>query len=235
VAKALKANIINDAYSQMKISGLTVDPTPEDSELALMRLEGMAAEFEGRTMCVGYNFTEEPDPADESGIPLEFRQAFAAALAVRLVDFGKQVPMELMAQATQATSNLASRTFQLRPTQYPHRQPLGSGNTLRTRRWQRFYQPQAQAPQDCETNHMRVNGVNDFTESWEEYLNDGETIDSFTKTVTDGLTVQSESIASPFINYRVKATAAEYQAIEFTILTSEGRVNVRTVNFEVAV
>jgi hypothetical protein len=233
MAKASKANLINDAYSQMRISGLTVNPTPSDNELALGRLEGMAAEFESRGMCANYNFTEEPDPADESGITLAYRHAFSSCLAVRLVDFGKPVPMELAMQASQAASNLSAQTFQLRPTQYPSRQPVGSGNTLRTNMWQKFYQPSPQAPQDCATNYMTVTNVNDFSESWEDYLNDGETIDSYTKEVSNGLSVESESISSPFINYRIKALAAGFQAIEFTVLTSDGRVNVRQVNFEV--
>ena len=233
MAKASKGTLINDAYSQMRISGLTVNPTPSDIEVALGRLEGMAAEFESRSMCAGYNFTEEPDPADESGITLAYRHAFSTCLAVRLVDFGKPVPMELAMQASQAASNLSAQTFQVRQTQYPQRQPVGSGNTLRTRQWQRFYQPAPQAPQDCDTNYMTVTNVNDFSESWEDYLNDGETIDSFTKEVSAGLSVESEALSTPFINYRVKALAAGYQVIEFTVLTSEGRVNVRRVNFEV--
>jgi hypothetical protein len=233
MAKANKGDLINDAYSQMRISGLTVNPSPRDNELALGRLEGMAAEFESRGMCASYNFTEEPNPNDESGITLAFRHAFSSCLAVRLVDFGKPVPPELMAQANQSASNLSAQTFQLRETQYPSRQPVGSGNTLRTRMWQRFYQPSPQAPQDCDTNHMNVGGINDFSESWGDYLDEGETIDSFAKEVSAGLSVQSEAISSPFINYRAKALAAGYQTIEFTILTSEGRVNVRRVNFEV--
>jgi hypothetical protein len=233
VAKASKAEIINDAYSQMRISGLTVNPTPEDSAIALSRLEGMAAEFESRDICVGYNFTEEPDTGDESGIPLAYRQAYSTALAVRMVDFGKAVPPELAAQAVQSVSNLSAQTFKIRPTQYPHRQPLGSGNTLRTRQWQRYYQPAAQAPQDCDTNYMNVGGINDFSESWEHYLGENEAIDSYTRTVSDGLSIETEAVSTPFINYRVKALAAGYQVIEFTILTSDGRVNVRRVNFEV--
>lgn len=234
MAQAKKIDIINNAYSQMRISGLTVDPGPEDVELALVRLEEMAAEFETRGICVNYNFTEQPDPDDDSNIPLGFRLAFSAPLAIRLVDFGKAVPPELQAQASQSLSNLSARSFQLNETQYPHRMPLGSGNTLRTRRWQRYYQPSPRAPIDCATHYMTVTNINDFSETWERYLNEGETIVSFVRTFTPGLSIVSESLTTPVINFRVKALEAGYQAIEYTATTSDGRVNVRIVNFEVS-
>ena len=214
MAKALKIDIINDSYSQLRISGITVDPTPENIQLALNRLEGMAAEYEDRGMCGGYNFTDEPDPNDESGIPLKFRQ--------------------LLSQASQASSNLSARTFQLRPTQHPRTMPLGSGNTRRTLQWRRYYPEIAQPPIECATVQMRVGDINDFTESWAEYLNANETLDSYTVEVTTGITMQTQSLAAPIISYRIKADTEGFNAVEFTVLTSDGRVDVRTVNFEIS-
>ncbi len=40
----LKVDILNDAYSKIRISGLTVTPTPPDLELSLNRLESMMSE-----------------------------------------------------------------------------------------------------------------------------------------------------------------------------------------------
>lgn len=234
MAKALKIDIINDSYSQLRISGITVDPTPANVQLALDRLEGMAAEYEDRGMCGGYNFTDEPDPSDESGIPLKYRQAYSAPLTLRLVDFGKTIPPELMAQAFQASSFLSASTFQLRPTQHPRTMPLGSGNTRRTLQWRRYYPAIPQPPIECATIQMRVGDINDFSETWDEYLNDGETLDSYTVEVTTGLTMQTQSLATPIISYRIKADTEGFQAVEFTVLTSDGRVDVRTVNFEIS-
>ena len=234
MAKILKVDIINDAYSKMRISGLTVQPNPEELELALDNLEDMATEFSDRTMCAGYNFTEDPDPNDEAGITRSYKQAYSGGLAMRVLsNFGKQLTPELKLQADQAVSNMAARTALVREVQYPSRQPRGSGNTLRWNRWQQFYWPIAQAPQECSTHNMRIDEVNDYSESWADYLDTGETIDSYTRTVTDGLTVTNEVLATPEISFTAKATGTGYQAIEFTILTSEGRVDVRTVNFEV--
>jgi hypothetical protein len=81
---------------------------------------------------------------------------------------------------------------------------------------------------------MRVDDINDFTASWDEYLNDGETLDSYTVDVTTGLTMQTQSLATPVISYRIKADSEGFQAVEFTVLTSDGRVDVRTINFEIS-
>jgi hypothetical protein len=66
-----KVDLISGAYSKLRISGLTVQPTPEDLELALTRLENTMAEIEGaRNICLGYNFEDQPDPNSVSNIPI---------------------------------------------------------------------------------------------------------------------------------------------------------------------
>jgi len=62
---ATKIKLIQSMYSQMRISGLTVNPTPEDIEVALYRLEDMMAEFHGRTLDFGYLFEEHPKPSKQ--------------------------------------------------------------------------------------------------------------------------------------------------------------------------
>ena len=234
MAKILKIDIINDCYSKMRISGLTTQPTPSELELALDGLEDMAAEYESRDMCAGYNFQDSPNPSDESGIERKFKQAFSGPLALRLLsNFGKQLTPELKIQADQAISNLAARTAQLRQTQYPSRQPIGSGNSLRGNRWSKFYTPVAQAPMDCSTHKMKIGEVNNFSESWADYLNTGEAIASYTTKVSGGILLSGGTLASPDISYTVTAIKAGYQSIVFTITTDAGRVEVTTVNFEV--
>ena len=58
----LKGDIINEAYALIRISGITSQPTPEELEKALDRLESMAEEFFGRNINVNYAFEDEPDP-----------------------------------------------------------------------------------------------------------------------------------------------------------------------------
>lgn len=238
---ALKVDLIADAYSQLRISGLTVDPTPEDLDLALKRMENMAAEWFGRNICTDYEFEEEPDPNADSGVQRKYWQAFATNLAVRLIpDFGKtEMPAELKMQATQSLSFLSGQSAmeQMKQVQYPSRQARGSGNTLRYNRWDRFYQLQSEAPISCASKRMIVDDVDNFVEHFEAYLKENETIKSFTIEADSGLTINSKSNTDNDINYQIlareNATQGEHQRVKIVITTSDGRVENRTVEFEV--
>ncbi|KZX80625.1 hypothetical protein A3717_39370, partial [Alcanivorax sp. HI0013] len=152
-----KVDIILGAYSQLRISGITRSPTPEDLETALCRLENMAAEWDTVGTSAGYNFEDEPDPNSNSGIIRGYRNAFETNLAVRLIpDFNKTVPASLMMQASQSLSNLFARAAmqRVRGVQYPDRQPTGSGNNIRVGRWARFYSKPIEAPRASTTQRM---------------------------------------------------------------------------------
>ena len=236
-----KIDVINDAYTQMRISGLTVIPTPEDQEVALGRLENMMAEFEGpNNICLGYNFELEPDANSPTNVTRDFWHMMATNLGVRLSpDFGKQLPPTLMAQASQslsgAVSSSASESVQQVP--YPRRMPRGSGNTLRFNRWRRFQRPQQQAPNSCATNNIVIGDINDYTESFRAYLNDTETIDTFTITADNALSVLSSTNNDPVINYSIQAVedSAEgaYQQVKIIITTSASRVETRFIDFNI--
>lgn len=233
-----KIDILNDAYSQLRISGLTVDPTPEDLTVALSRLEDMAAEWATRNICTNYNFEDDPQPNSPTNVKRGFKQAFSTNLAVRLIpDFNKAVPATLQLQASQSLSNLSSATAQVRQVQYPRRQPRGSGSTLRYNRWNRYYRPQDEAPLSCATNKMDIGDINDFTEHFDAYLNDGETLASYVLQADSGLTILSQSLGSPDINYRVRAdgnskNSAGTYLVFIEATTSEGRVEKRQIFFE---
>jgi len=233
-----KVDIINRAYSLMRISGLTVQPTPEDYDLALYKLEDMAEEYYARNICVNYNFEDEPDTGSLTNMHRKFWHSFSACLARRLItDFGKIPSPTLIAESDAAFSFLSSVTAQVDQTQYPSRQPRGSGS-MRYNRWNRYFQPAATAPNECKTHTMYIDDINDFVEHYDAYLNDGETISSYVLTVDDGLEVVSESLSSPDVNYRIKAAGtssggsiALLQA-KIVVTTSDSRVNTRLINFE---
>ena len=95
-----KIEIINGAYSRMRISGLTAQPTPEDIVKALNRLEDMAEEFDGRNICTGYNFEDDPDVNSLHNMERKFWGPYKAILATRLLaDFGKAASPELQREA----------------------------------------------------------------------------------------------------------------------------------------
>jgi len=102
---ATKIETINSAYSKMRISGLTVQPTPEDLMLAVYRLEDMMEEFYGRTLDVGYFFEDDPQPNTQTGVERKHDNMMSSNLATRLcVDFGKDVPILLMNEASSTYS-----------------------------------------------------------------------------------------------------------------------------------
>ena len=235
-SELFKVDIIADAYSQLRISGLTVNPTPEDLEVALMRLEDMAAEFETRNMSAGYFLEEIPDPNSLCGIPRAFKHAYSTNLAVRLIpDFNKEVPVTLQKQASQSASNLAARSALQRMTPYARRMPRGSGNTLGFYRWDRFYR--GQSPQPATTNQLRVGDINSYFEDWADYLTRDEVISTFAVTPDDGLEITDSAIDDTKINYTVSApdknsTSAGWVDIQIT--TDLGRVDKRRIFFEVS-
>ena len=236
-----KVDFINGAYTQLRISGLTVNPTPEDLELALDRLEDMAAEFQGRNICTGYNFEDTPDLNSVHNVERKYWQAYKTNLAVRLIpDFGKgQTPDPVLFTQQQASfSFLSASTSPLKQTQYPARMPRGSGNSLRYNRWQRFYRPIAEAPLNCATNKMIIDEVDDFVEHFDAWLNDGEVISSYTIEADTGLTIVSDSNETPDINYRIQAVGGSSTElntlfqVKIVVTTDETRVKTRLINFE---
>lgn len=237
---ALKVDFISDAYSQLRISGITVDANPEELEVALTRLEDTAAEWFSRNICAGYNFEDEPDPNSDSGVPRAFWQAFSTNLAIRLIpDFNKEVPQALIQAARQSLSNLSARSAadRLKQVEYSSRQPRGSGNTLRYNRWNRFYRTQDVPPDSCDTNQITIGDTDDYVAHFDSYLDGGEAIIGFTIEADSGLTVNSSSLASPDINYRVtgksNATLGNHQRVKIVIGTDTGRVKTRYVDFDI--
>ena len=240
----LKGDRINGAYSQLRISGLTVQPTPEDLELALDRLESMMAEWKSRNICAGYAFEDEPDPNTPHNVERSAWQAIDTNLATFLSpDFNKQEHPRLASRASTSLSTLSgvSALNLLREVNYPARQPRGQGNTFRHNRWTRFYHPQAEAPASCETNVMNfsttVGDIDDYVEHFDAYLKSGETLSSFTIEAMNGLDVLSSSSSDTDVTYRIEAVGADsstsdrFQQVKIVATTSDGRIETRLINF----
>jgi len=230
-----KVDIILGAYSQLRISGITRSPTPEDLETALCRLENMAAEWDTVGTSVGYNFEDEPDPNSNSGIIRGYRNAFETNLAVRLIpDFNKTVPASLMMQASQSLSNLCARAAmqRVRGVQYPDRQPTGSGNNIRVGRWARFYRKPMEAPQASTTRRMFICDEMDFREHFGSYLRDAEELASYSIVVDSGLVLVSDSLETPDVLYRLRATdpsgTSNGNVVQVTIVATTNTDRVET-------
>lgn len=237
----LKVDQITAAYSKLRISGLTVLPNPSDLELALRELENMMSELSvTRGIEVGYNFEEMPDPNSDLNVPREFWNMIATNLATRLMpDFNKDASPVLFAQANQSLS-MASAVCarnRLQQVQYPARQPVGSGNRIFAR-WQRFYSDIGSlAPNAPSTLFIMQGETNDFKESFAAYLRTDEFIDAFEVTADTGLVVVSSALLEGVIDYRLTApvdlAANSWQQVKIKVTTTEGRVEIRIINFQV--
>lgn len=238
-----KLDLVNDCYSQLRISGLTVDPTPSDLQLALYRMERMMAElYEQREINIGYNFTEYPALGDQSGISLGSFLMVSSNTAVRLAqDFGKDVAPTLARTAAAAMSGVSGQSAlnNMRQIQPPFRMPLGNGNTFRWLFWNRYAVPVANAPVGAATNYMLQGETLSFTEDFSAWLQ-GATIVSYEILVDPLLTIVTDSNDSPLISYTLTApvqpatTNGPYQLVLISVTDSRGLTDIRLVNFQVA-
>lgn len=235
-----KAHLINGAYSMIKISGITVDPSAEDLTLALTRLEDMAAEFKGRNINTGYNFEETPAIGSLHNLERKYRYAYKINLAVRLIpDFGKQPTPVLLAQQQASFSFLSSDTAITKRVDYPSRMPRGESNTHRSLPWTRFFAPATDAPASAETITMFIDDIDSFSESFVAYLNAAETISSYIITADTGLTITTSANATPLITYTIQADGLSGSGgsiallqVKIVVTTSDGRIETRIINFQ---
>lgn len=229
---ATKLDTVQDAYSQIRISGLTINPGPEDVLTALTRLEDMMAEFYGRHLCLNYQFEETPDPGTEHGVDRRHHYMMATNLAVKLCpDFGKDVPQSLSGYASGAysTSSSIAMVESLRETPYPNRMPRGEGQR-RLNRWRRHFPSDPPPKTSCANTEMFYGDIVDIVESFVAYLTD-EVIASYTIESSTGLTISNDVNGINQISYRASATGGGNsdtdQTVVITITTDTGRITTR--------
>lgn len=235
-----KAEVINDAYDEIRVSGLTVSPSPSDLVKALSRLEGMMSElFTSWNLNVGYNFENTPNINSQTNVPLAYEPMMRYGLAVRLIPmFNKEVPATLLQLAASSLSgaqgSIAAQN--IRQIQPSRRMPKGSGNTFRGQFWNRFMQPVVLPPPESATSVIAEGERQDYSESFAAWLG-SNTIASFTIAVDPRLTLNASANADPLITYTVTAIANDsygpWQFVKITVTDSAGRVEIRLINFEV--
>lgn len=98
-----KSDIIDMAFEDCRLSGFDFDRTPEESLMALRRLNAMMAEWPWSLL--GYDNTGygEGSEAELSNLPDDAVHGVAQALAMRLMTaFGKAIPDSFRATAAQS-------------------------------------------------------------------------------------------------------------------------------------
>ena len=225
-----KIQILNDCFNELRINGITAQADNEDVELALFRQEDFIAEL---PFDIGWRFESTPNPNSYTGIPSYANFAIASNMALRLCPVYGKAPEALIRQATASMSTLMNRICKPRRVAYPSRQPLGMGNR-RTYNYYQFMPEVVNAPNDVSTETMNI-GDRLVARSidFSQYLQPLETVSSYTKTVSNGLTVTAESISGTSIIFTVTANVSGFQQILFTVTGSSGTKVNRTLNFNV--
>ena len=186
-----KVEHINSAYSKIRISGITINPTPEDTETALWRLEDLMWELYGRTLDFNYNFEDVPLSTSESGVDRIHHNMIASNLAMLLLpDFGKDATPELAGQARSsfsASSAVIARK-RLQGVNYPNRMPIGTGNRNFGFRSRKYFPAVHPAVTDASNYVLKCGEIEDFEESFFDWLGD-ETIASYAISVEAGVTL----------------------------------------------
>lgn len=109
--------------------GSTFDISPEDLQSGLKRLDNLAAEWDGKTIRVGYNFGGGLD--DAAGIPDTANSAFVANLALRWASsMGKMASPDTKVAAREGFNALYTALARRPQAPRPSHLPVGAGNRV---------------------------------------------------------------------------------------------------------
>lgn len=225
-----KIQILNDAFTELRINGITTQPDNEDVRLGLYRLEDYMSEL---TFSLGFKFESVPQPNTYSGIPQYANFAIASGMAVRLAPAYGKPPEALIRQASAAMSAIMNKVCRPRRVPYPSRQPLGMGNR-RLWDYNQFMPATIEAPNDPSTEIMNV-GDKQVLQSidFSQYLQPLENIASYTTTVSGGLALTGITTSGASIRFTVQADLEGFQQILFSVTGTAGTKVNRTLNFNI--
>lgn len=115
------------------------DADPQAIEDSIVDLEDMMAKWQVKGIELGYLFTEQPLPDDDSGIPAWANDGVSLKLAVQMcLDNVIQPSPELLSQAEESYQSICIALTTVPPLERRNDMPRGSGNK-NTFTWNRFY------------------------------------------------------------------------------------------------
>lgn len=124
---ATKRDLIASALGELGLADYIFDATPEELQDALKRLNGLAAQWDGIGIRVGYNFGSDIDA--EAGIPDTNEECFYTNLAIRMAPtFGKAVSADTKVAAKVALNAMMVSRRSLPECPFPGTMPIGTGN-----------------------------------------------------------------------------------------------------------
>jgi len=229
MASKTKIQIVNDCFTELRISGITANADNVDVVLALSRLEDYVAQL---PFDIGFNFEETPDPNKISGIPSYANLAIALGLALNLApSFGK-APESLIRQSVAAMSALQNRMATPKRVAYPSRQPLGRGNRWHSQISQ-FMPEVVSAPTSPETEIINLGDIKDFVIDFSFAMPSASTLSSYSFTQTSGIVVSSVSQDLMKLSFTATTILAGFQQVLFTATGDNGERANRVLNFNV--
>ncbi len=122
-----KGEIIRQAYEEIGLGDYVFDMTAEQRQAALVRLDGLAAQWDATGLRFGFVLGGTPDT--ESGLPDTSVRAYALNLALSIAPtIGKQVSQDTRINARKAENALMITNYVIPQVQYPQMMPVGRGN-----------------------------------------------------------------------------------------------------------
>lgn len=172
-----KGSLINGAYSLMRISGLTVDPTPEDMTAGLQVADDYAAQLKEDGLDLQWlqpvNYGQS-DPSDTSNLTQGMAGPFKKLLVRELVSFfGKEVPNAIAITANEGMRALEQQIVSVPDSVFPGTLAFGSGNEWDYRD-RKFY---SEPPINNDALYVRRNDVRTTPVDFTQWLA-GDTIQS---------------------------------------------------------
>lgn len=234
-----KNEIVLSAYEELRISGITSNPSSEDITLGVKRLDMMMLGWQNSGLCLSYIRSVsffDVDPNQDSGLNDVNAHAVVLNLAKTLCPaFGKQLHPDTRAEARKAYLGLFSSDLTYRePDPY---QPTGSGHSFGYGYDDRFrFQGQADnAPENCSTADIIIGQTDfypvDFTSEVEAV--EGDSILSFTVEDGQGVQVNQSTQDGNVIILECTGLTEGYAPVKITLNFALGRVLPQTISFNV--
>ena len=238
-----KNELVLDAYEEMRVSGLTVTPSPGEVTSAIKKMDSMILSWQNKGLCFGYVKSagyNDIDPTQDSGVSDSDAFAIVYNLAKTLCPmYGKQADRETKVNAKVSYEGLFSPELTTREqTPYLPRGAGGSsfyGSNIGGYCLNYFQTFEKNAPDYCTTKDIITGQIEFFGIDFNLYLNkfEGDTIASFIVEDGQGVKVLESAELNGFINIKAQDGAVGNAPVLITITTTSGRVLPETVSFNV--
>lgn len=143
-----KRQFVSAAFEEIGLASYAFDLQPQQFESALLRLDAMMADWNGKGIRLGYPLPSSPQFSDldaQSEVPDSANEAIITNLATRIApSYGKQVMAQTMMTARNAYQTLLSRATMPFEQQLPGTMPSGAGN----KPWRVYDDPFLRRPVD---------------------------------------------------------------------------------------